>query len=183
MAPPLQDGVPRGAYRGVVAIRNAAGARIFLAPTPDVDFSGRFLAHTFLLLRACAAATDAAGSISAAGVDWLAEPAVCPSAGAGSLLTAAFRCLKPLLFCVASPMIVHLFPSAAARYNPDVKQRLDSTGAVIRKRPPVARMGRIQPDRTQQQQLFGAGKGGTGKAPSARQRSQQHPQQHAPANL
>ena len=35
-----QDGVPRGAYRGTVAIRNPAGARIFLAPTPDVDFSG-----------------------------------------------------------------------------------------------------------------------------------------------
>lgn len=35
-----QDGVPRGAYRGVVAVRNAQGARIFLAPTADVDFSG-----------------------------------------------------------------------------------------------------------------------------------------------
>ncbi|KAI3434434.1 hypothetical protein D9Q98_002511 [Chlorella vulgaris] len=101
-----RDGVPRGAYRGVVAIRNAAGARILLAPTPDVDFS-------------------------------------------------------------------------AARYNPDVKQRLDSTGAVIRKRPPVARTGRIQPDRTQQQQMIGAGKSGTRKATRTRQRSQQH----APANL
>lgn len=38
-----QDGVPRGAYKGVVAVRNPLGARIFLAPTPEVDFSGACL--------------------------------------------------------------------------------------------------------------------------------------------
>ena len=38
---PLQDGVPRGAYRGVVPFRSPMGARIFLAPTLDVDFTGQ----------------------------------------------------------------------------------------------------------------------------------------------
>lgn len=31
---PMQDGVPRGAYKGVVTLRNAHGALLFVAPAP-----------------------------------------------------------------------------------------------------------------------------------------------------
>ena len=44
----LQDGVPRGAYRGVVAVRNLLGARIFVAPMPGLDFSGELWTSAYL---------------------------------------------------------------------------------------------------------------------------------------
>ncbi|KAL4450561.1 hypothetical protein ABPG77_000917 [Micractinium sp. CCAP 211/92] len=46
-----RDGVPRGAYRGVVAVRNAKGARIFLAPTADVDFNALVVVPPGMELR------------------------------------------------------------------------------------------------------------------------------------
>ncbi len=33
----MQDGVPRGAYRGIVSLRNQKGYRLFLAPAPGFD--------------------------------------------------------------------------------------------------------------------------------------------------
>lgn len=46
-----RDGVPRGAYRGVVAVRNTHGARIFLAPTADVDFNAPVVVPPGMELR------------------------------------------------------------------------------------------------------------------------------------
>ncbi|KAL4439675.1 hypothetical protein ABPG75_002676 [Micractinium tetrahymenae] len=46
-----RDGVPRGAYHGVVAVRNAKGARIFVAPTADVDFNAPVVVPPGMELR------------------------------------------------------------------------------------------------------------------------------------
>ena len=93
----LQDGVPRGAYRGVVAVRNLLGARIFVAPVPGLDFSGE------LWTSACL------------------QPLTLWPCSLPSLRLSSRK-------CKAAPVA----GNAAARYNPNAHQRVDSTGAIIR---------------------------------------------------
>ena len=112
--------MPRGAYKGVVAVRNPLGARVFIAPTPEVDFSGE------------------------GGQEW-------QSFGGGE----ERRSLATRNGCVwrrrwhSQAVVFLLTPAAAAAaFDPNVKLRVDATGAVIRRRP---RAPRKKPAQGQQQ--------------------------------